>query len=96
MIVKKEIIGRIVVNDEGKAWGRTGYDYDGWMDIKDIENRDISTPIEGKYYLIKPTDKTYKGSNDVETLSKGRIVEIKRTIITEIIELTEEGDCCGS
>lgn len=86
-LVTKEITGRIVINDEGKAWGKIYGDYEGWVDIQDLDDQSISMPNDGKYYLNKPSDKTYEGSPYTETLSKGKIVEIKRTIITELKEI---------
>lgn len=85
--------GKITRTDEYKVikygdkyWGieyedgqSTSYN---WVDI---HNAKKSYPMDGKYYLNKPEDATYKDSHYITELKKGKVITIRETSIYEEI-----------
>ena len=79
----KQIIEGVIAEKDGNGWG-VAYS-DGKCTSKDfvrLNNAEISDPK----HCHKPTDKTYEGSPEAERLKGAKLVKVRRTIITEIIE----------
>jgi hypothetical protein len=77
-----KIIEGVIAEYNGKYWGEQEHET---MDFGDIETAHISNPK----FCKKPTDKTSINLySDYESLSKAKLIKIKKTITTEFEVLT--------
>lgn len=88
---KVELIEGVVAELNGKFWGIQYIDgHSAYKDFGDLEKAEIHSPK----YCTKPTDMTHDPKNtlghnpEYDSLSKARLVNIRKTITTEIDILT--------
>lgn len=78
-----EVIEGVVAVIDGKGWGVEFNDgHTSSYNFVNLNNAEISNPK----YCKKPEDKVHKGHHYERILMNSKLVKVRRTIITEIIE----------